>query len=410
MRIRISSQNLFQAYVSLDALDSPYKVRSCPHLRHLLYLYLLILTLLFTPLHLLKTSLYLLLHNQNLSTPAMSVSDRQPRRWTPVEDQTLREQVDAQSAQGGSRDWCQIALALPGRSNKDCRKRWHNSVTDGLKKGQWSKSEDQLLTHGVQHYGYQWTKVATCVTSRSADQCAKRWQQSLDPSLDRSEWRENEDTALLTAVESLGRHWKDIQEQYLPHRSKNCVKNRYSVLTRRSAVHLAPYDDNLGSSSSEAGTPMQMESGLPLDSMSMSFAPNTTQRLYQPDRVSHASSTEPYWPWSGISDPSMTLPTSSFDPFDASPWLAYHNALPSNASQYGDVQSNMATRQETQYPTMANQQLHFHPYQTHHQPSMPSPNQYTTASAPSHSPYALTARPYNPHSRRGAHGYPYRGS
>jgi len=70
---------------------------------------------------------------------------------------------------GDVRDWCRIADQLPGRTNKDCRKRWHNSVAGGLKKGQWSKSEDQLLIMGVEQYGQKWTLVATCVTSRSAD-------------------------------------------------------------------------------------------------------------------------------------------------------------------------------------------------------------------------------------------------
>jgi hypothetical protein len=52
----------------------------------------------------------------------------------------------------------------------------------------------------------RWTIVASCVGTRSADrqllawvscsvtdqvaECAKRWQQSLNPELDRSEWRE----------------------------------------------------------------------------------------------------------------------------------------------------------------------------------------------------------------------------
>ena len=73
----------------------------------------------------------------------------------------------------------------------------------------------------------RWTLVANVVVSRSADQCAKRWQQSLDPKLDRSEWREAEDKVLIDAVHRLGRHWKNIQQDHFPGRSKNCIKNRY---------------------------------------------------------------------------------------------------------------------------------------------------------------------------------------
>jgi hypothetical protein len=51
---------------------------------------------------------------------------------------------------------CIIAVSLPGRTNKDCRKRWHNSVAGGLKKGQWSKSEDALLARGVEQHGQRY--------------------------------------------------------------------------------------------------------------------------------------------------------------------------------------------------------------------------------------------------------------
>jgi len=141
---------------------------------------------------------------------------RQPKKWTTDEDQKLREQVEAQSAykcpfpycqhleceeaarpkpllthtpfvtqdryadqlaqcreaksKTGmllqfppqlSYSWlilcrCRIAAKLPGRTNKDCRKRWHNSVAGGLKKGQWSKSEDVQLARGVQQYGQRY--------------------------------------------------------------------------------------------------------------------------------------------------------------------------------------------------------------------------------------------------------------
>ncbi|KAF2732136.1 transcription factor, Myb superfamily [Polyplosphaeria fusca] len=151
---------------------------------------------------------------------------RQPRKWTIAEDQKLREEVEAQLIEGEVKDWCRIANAIPGRSNKDCRKRWKNALEGGLRKGQWSKSEDTQLARGVQRHGQRWVLVAEQIKTRSADQCAKRWQQSLDPDLDRSEWRETEDEILIQAVQKFGRHWKDIQRQCFPTRSKNCIKNR----------------------------------------------------------------------------------------------------------------------------------------------------------------------------------------
>lgn len=37
----------------------------------------------------------------------------------------------------------------------------------------------------------------------------------------------------MKAVERFGRHWKEIQEAYFAGRSKNCIKNRWTVLLRR---------------------------------------------------------------------------------------------------------------------------------------------------------------------------------
>lgn len=96
---------------------------------------------------------------------------RQPQRWTEAEDELLRNGVLAQSmlditalrmitiadslivAECGVRDWKAIASAIPGRTNKDCRKRWHNAVAGGLKKGHWTQEEDHLLSLAVQLYG-----------------------------------------------------------------------------------------------------------------------------------------------------------------------------------------------------------------------------------------------------------------
>ena len=336
----------------------------------------------------------------------MPGSNRQPRRWTPAEDQTLREQVDAQQAQGGGRDWCQIALTLPGRTNKDCRKRWHNSVAEGLRKGQWSKPEDQLLTQGVYLHGWQWTKVATCVSSRSADQCAKRWQQSLDPRLDRSEWREHEDMALLAAVERLGRCWKDIQEQCLPHRSKNCVKNRYSVLARRNATQLVPYDDIFGSSSSDPGTPLQTEASLQPELTTAPLMDHTTQTIYTQNQFPPISSNAMSWAPSEFDDMDALPSTSHSGLFSNSPWPTCTTSHPcqvlsNNQGQWNGMQAMMGLQQATQYPTTFNGPMHEYGYPMHHHPHVSPVNPYATPVTRPPAPSAPSSRSPSAPTHRG---------
>lgn len=346
------------------------------------------------------------LTTHSLIAATTDMGDRQPRRWTTAEDQILREQVDAQQSQGIGKDWCQVASALPGRTNKDCRKRWHNSVTEGLKKGQWSKSEDQLLTHGMHRYGPQWTKVATCVSTRSADQCAKRWQQSLDPRLDRSDWRENEDAALLVAVERLGRHWKDIQEQFLPHRSKNCVKNRYSVLSRRNASQLVPYDDSVEGSSSDPGTPLQLEVNSSFAYTSPQPAYNFPQRSYGYAQQSFLEYDNESPTWSGLSGSTSFQGAYHSEHYGASsvptpPSVHPDQVLPSNAAAWINLQPAMGMQTFIQYSASSSS-----PYQTkQYAPSQPLPTSFggsyalSYAQAPDYYAPTVGSSKRDPHSR-----------
>lgn len=78
------------------------------------------------------------------------------RRWSPGEDAILREEVELQTSgtarqfkalifgtdngmalaaqEGKPINWNEVAKRIPSRSNKDCRKRFYNEVTGGLKK------------------------------------------------------------------------------------------------------------------------------------------------------------------------------------------------------------------------------------------------------------------------------------
>ncbi|KAH7304211.1 hypothetical protein B0I35DRAFT_153551 [Stachybotrys elegans] len=157
------------------------------------------------------------------------------RRWTEEEDRILYEQAQNYTTRGKAKDWHRIATKLPGRTNKDCRKRWINNVCGSLKKGGWDEDEDERLLEAVRTHGQKWVVVANLVGCRSPDQCAKRWQNSLDPKLDHSEWDPEEDDLLLRSVAKHGREWKLIQEASYPNRSRNELKNRYTILTRDSA-------------------------------------------------------------------------------------------------------------------------------------------------------------------------------
>ncbi|KAI9642918.1 hypothetical protein NHQ30_008652 [Ciborinia camelliae] len=160
---------------------------------------------------------------------------RTPRRWAPQEDSILLEKgMQLCLESGGSEaniSWTSVADAVTTRTNKDCRKRWFK--LRGGKRGPWTVNEDHRLQEGVQKHGSRWTLVAKMVKTRNPDQCAKRWQHCLDPSLDHSEWTNEKDIQLVTAVTCFGTNWKDIKKVVFPRRSTANLKNRHTALIRR---------------------------------------------------------------------------------------------------------------------------------------------------------------------------------
>ncbi|KAJ5604428.1 hypothetical protein N7510_009582 [Penicillium lagena] len=158
------------------------------------------------------------------------------RRWTPAEDALLRQEMELQerSPTGRSRriDWNAIARKIAGRSNKDCRKRFHNQFAGC---GPWTPEEDTRLKGLVRKYRYNWAFIGQRMETRNADQCSKRWHHSLNPELERRPWADAENQLLLSAVNVHGTSWKDIQRGYFPTRSANNIKNQFTVLSRRAS-------------------------------------------------------------------------------------------------------------------------------------------------------------------------------
>ncbi|KAF2202640.1 hypothetical protein GQ43DRAFT_354785, partial [Delitschia confertaspora ATCC 74209] len=123
--------------------------------------------------------------------------------------------------------WRQFAKSIPGRSNKDCRRRWCNSLADGTAKGPWSEEEDERLFEAVRQHGTNWREVARAVESRNPDQCSSHWSQVLDPNINFCDWTTEEDENLLHEVLTHGTNWATISTSHCPKRTTLILKNRY---------------------------------------------------------------------------------------------------------------------------------------------------------------------------------------
>ncbi|PWN39183.1 hypothetical protein IE81DRAFT_295225, partial [Ceraceosorus guamensis] len=124
-------------------------------------------------------------------------------------------------------DWREVAKELDGRTNRECRKRYCYSLSKGIKKGTWSRSEDEALLRGHELWGPWWSKVAQeHVINRTGDQCAKRFKDVLDPSINKREWSQHEDELLLRLAVEQNRSWRKISRAFDNRPTIQC-RNRY---------------------------------------------------------------------------------------------------------------------------------------------------------------------------------------
>eukprot|EP00981_Chlorochromonas_danica_P003077 scaffold610_cov169-Ochromonas_danica.AAC.13 len=159
------------------------------------------------------------------------------RKWTAEEDMLLRKGIK----EIGEKKWMEIARRyLPHKTSNDIFKRWTNSLRPDIKTGAWSAEEDAKLVELVKHYGESsWVKIARQLDGRKAAGCCGRWRDYLDPTVDRSEWKTEEDEIIKKVIleyvdqNHAGLDWQSLLH-FLP--TKRCgfaLRNRYQYLKKQ---------------------------------------------------------------------------------------------------------------------------------------------------------------------------------
>ncbi|RDW67292.1 SANT/Myb-like DNA-binding domain-containing protein [Aspergillus mulundensis] len=235
------------------------------------------------------------------------------RRWTTAEDALLWDlyQVQERAPTGKCQkiNWNEIARHIPGRTNKDCRKRFYNRFTGGLRKGSWTQEEDERLFQLVERYQYRWAAIAQKMETRNADQCSKRWHHCLNPELERSPWTDEENMLLLAAVNSHGSSWKEIQRCHFPTRSANNIKNQFTILSRKNLTltpgYLQPCCDAVSPPTSKPSSSRRPPSSSST-SASASASTSASAIASTPPLTSYASTSTPYTYGSLSSTPQLS--------------------------------------------------------------------------------------------------------
>lgn len=186
------------------------------------------------------------------------------KAWTKEEDALLTKGVE----EFKGKNWKGIAGTVGSRSHTQCFQRWHKVVNPELKKGRWTKDEDQKLLQlaqrqmcqpsattltptssasSVDQFQYNptlnssksvqkkrkisWGLVSKNIDGRTAKQCRERWMNNVNPEICRDEWRHEEDEIIRDLLQKFPNRWALIAK-HLKGRTENAVKMRCMTLKR----------------------------------------------------------------------------------------------------------------------------------------------------------------------------------
>ncbi|KAI8077723.1 Homeodomain-like protein [Halteromyces radiatus] len=155
-------------------------------------------------------------------------------RWSQKEDDLLIEAIKKY----GCHKWSLISQSIPGRTPAQCSTRWHGALNSKVHKGRWSTEEDDILLDAVRNYLNQdafttnnlpWNLIAEQIPHRTGIQCQSRWTEALDPAVRKGRWSKEEDELLRQAVHQLGCCWIRVAG-CIPSRTQRQCRTRWNQI------------------------------------------------------------------------------------------------------------------------------------------------------------------------------------
>lgn len=183
------------------------------------------------------------IHSANMLSPSkselaiqsmlsLSESKKKGITWSLFEDELLKKAVDQHSG----KNWKEICKYVPGRTSSQCSQRWRR-IQPYKNRQPWTKEEDKLLADLTQKFGCNWSLISSIIDGRTGKQVRERYMNKLDPKIDRSKFREEEDLKIVKLYKELGPKWRDISKSFIG-RPENMIKNRFYSYIKKKQFNL----------------------------------------------------------------------------------------------------------------------------------------------------------------------------
>ncbi|KAL7555555.1 hypothetical protein ACA910_013033 [Epithemia clementina (nom. ined.)] len=107
---------------------------------------------------------------------------KRPRApWSGIEDDRMTRVLAKLLGKGFAKyeikvNWADVAtLMKTGRNAKQCRDRWMNYLRPGLKKGDWTRQEEDHITDMYSKFGPKWCAMAKMLPNRAENDIKNKW-------------------------------------------------------------------------------------------------------------------------------------------------------------------------------------------------------------------------------------------
>ena len=171
-------------------------------------------------------------NSKEIETESAHFKTEKKGKWSEKEDEQLTKLVKIYNY----KNWKSISQHIPGRTAIQCLHRWTKILQPGLVKGPWTAQEDAKLFDWVKRQGpTKWTLCSEIIPGRSGKQCREHWNNSLNPEVKKGYWTSEEDFLIMFFYKKYNGSWKKIIPIF-NKRTENSIKNRFFSQLRKIAT------------------------------------------------------------------------------------------------------------------------------------------------------------------------------